>query len=88
MFSALANPDRPQLMDVDWSVAGATFPKNNFVRPITVHHGNGSDPLANSAQGQGQHVRFTSWAPRLELQVTYGDVQGGFRLKVYNAAPP
>ncbi|WP_114521339.1 SGNH/GDSL hydrolase family protein [Altererythrobacter sp. ZODW24] len=82
LHSALSEPEQFHLTGGVWSVAGPQYPKNQFVRPMTVHPGISGDPAADAQQGQGQRVRFVSWAPALELRVLYGDAFGGFRLKV------
>ncbi len=82
LHSAISMPERFLLTGGEWGVAGTQYPKNLFIRPITVHPGTSGDPATDGLQGQGQRVRFVSWAPALELRVLYGDVHGGFRLKV------
>lgn len=67
-----------------WGCPGATFPDNTFYKAVTLHTGNGVDPLTNPGQGAGARVRFTCSAPSFELWVQSSGTGtgGGFRLKV------
>lgn len=82
LYTPMANANRFTFLGGAWELGGPVYPNNQTWKPVTCHAGNGSDITANPSQGSAARVRFSCWAPKLEIFVAYGDASGGFRLKV------